>query len=145
MEEILPGVYADGAHNADGIRAFLETVKEDGCGGRRFLLFSAVQEKQYREIIRQILTSGQFDEICLTKLKNTRGLSSQILLETYQEEQEQLPEAAAQRVQFICAADCETGLLKLLKKKQEKDIIYIAGSLYLVGESKAYIKRKQND
>lgn len=145
MEEILPGVYADGAHNADGIRAFLETVKEDGCCGRRFLLFSAVQEKQYREIIRQILASGQFDEICLTKLKNTRGLSSQILLETYQEEREQLPEAEARRVQFTCAADCETGLLKLLKKKQKKDVIYIAGSLYLVGESKAYIKRKQND
>lgn len=39
MEEIMPSVYLDGAHNTDGIRAFLKTTRQDGCAGRRFLLF----------------------------------------------------------------------------------------------------------
>ena len=45
MEEILPGVYVDGAHNEDGIRAFTRSVEEDGCIGKRYLLFSAVNDK----------------------------------------------------------------------------------------------------
>ena len=47
MEEVLPGVYLDGAHNEDGIEAFLETVEKDGCKGNRFLLFSVVSDKRY--------------------------------------------------------------------------------------------------
>ena len=39
MEEILPSVYLDGAHNTDGIQAFLRTVEQDGCKGKRLLLF----------------------------------------------------------------------------------------------------------
>ena len=31
MEEVLPGIFADGAHNPDGIRAFLESVAGDGA------------------------------------------------------------------------------------------------------------------
>ena len=46
MEEIMPSVYLDGAHNTDGIQAFLQTVGQDGCAGKRFLLFSMVREKQ---------------------------------------------------------------------------------------------------
>lgn len=33
MEEVLPEVYVDGAHNDDGIRAFLDTVEQDGLHG----------------------------------------------------------------------------------------------------------------
>ena len=46
MEEILPRVYVDGAHNSDGIRAFLETVERDGFTDRH-LLFGVMQDKDY--------------------------------------------------------------------------------------------------
>ena len=43
MEEVLPEVYVDGAHNDDGIRAFLDTVEQDGCTeGRRLLFLSLI-------------------------------------------------------------------------------------------------------
>ena len=32
-----------------------------------------------------------------------------------------------------------------ITKKKEKDFIYIAGSLYFVGEVKALVRRKSND
>ena len=68
MEEILPDIILDGAHNIDGITAFLETVCSDGCRGRRLLLFSAVQEKQYREMTRLLIDSEMFDKIYLAML-----------------------------------------------------------------------------
>ena len=45
MEEVLPEVYVDGAHNEDGIRAFLETVAADGHEGHRILMFSVGKDK----------------------------------------------------------------------------------------------------
>ena len=45
MEEVLSEVYVDGAHNDDGIRAFLDTVEQDGCTGGRRLLFGVAADK----------------------------------------------------------------------------------------------------
>ena len=52
METILPGVIVDGAHNADGVARFVETVEDFRKENRIVLLFSAVADKQYEEIIR---------------------------------------------------------------------------------------------
>ena len=41
-----PLIVIDGAHNEDGIDAFILSVKEDGCKGHRWLLFSAVADKE---------------------------------------------------------------------------------------------------
>lgn len=132
MEEIYPDVFLDGAHNIDGIQAFLETVRGDGCGGRRWLLFSAVADKQYREIAEALTESKLFDRIYLTELKTARGL----LLQSMQE-------AFGGRAE--AAASSDVALELLLQEKGTDDKVYIAGSLYLVGEIKDYIKRNRND
>lgn len=132
MEEIYPDVFLDGAHNIDGIQAFLETVRGDGCGGRRWLLFSAVADKQYREIAEALTESKLFDRIYLTELKTARGL----LLQSMQE-------AFGGRAE--AAASSDAALELLLQEKGTDDKVYIAGSLYLVGEIKDYIKRNRND
>ena len=43
------------------------------------------------------------------------------------------------------AADVIEALYDLLSRKREEDFIYIAGSLYLVGEVKAWFRRKSDD
>ena len=63
MEEVLPGVVIDGAHNEDGVLAFLESVSHDGCQGRRLLLFSVVSDKRGKEMAGLILKSGLFAKI----------------------------------------------------------------------------------
>ena len=45
METILPGVIVDGAHNADGVARFVETVEDFRKENRIVLLFSAVADK----------------------------------------------------------------------------------------------------
>ena len=80
MEEILPDVYVDGAHNEDGIRAFLETVKEDGMdnvAGSRTLLFSVVEDKDYHHMIEKLAASKLFSKIAIAHMQTGRaaGLS----------------------------------------------------------------------
>ena len=48
-DDHLPGVIVDGAHNADGVARFVETVEDFRKENRIVLLFSAVADKQYEE------------------------------------------------------------------------------------------------
>lgn len=128
MEEILPGIYVDGAHNEDGIRAFLKSVSQDGCEGERFLIFSAVADKQYEKMISLIFESGFFEHIIFTKISNSRGLSG----ETFQ----QIANAHKQ-CRTGWAENSREALRMAAAEKKKPDVVYAAGSLYLVGEVKA--------
>ena len=55
MDEVLPGVFIDGAHNEDGVNAFLESVSADECTGRRMLLFSVVSDKRSEEMTDKMI------------------------------------------------------------------------------------------
>ncbi len=129
MEEILPQVYVDGAHNPDGIRAFLEAVGQDGCGGGRKLLFGAVADKDYEGMLEEIVHSGFFPEINIVHLKSGRAAS----LENLARVMAGFPECRS-----IFFENTETALKDLLSR-QNGGRIYIAGSLYLVGEVKALL------
>lgn len=127
MEEILPEVYVDGAHNEDGIRAFLETVKEDGCPGNRYLFFGVAQDKQYERMIEQIASSGLFIKVFPVQMKNARALSWESLKEII--------------LNYTGRYDggyssVREALQALSDIRREQDRVYITGSLYLVGEIK---------
>lgn len=137
MEEICAGVYLDGAHNIDGICGLLDAVGRDGCTGERFLLFSAVEDKQYRQMIG-LLTAGRlFDQVFVTEIRNVRGLTAEVLSQAFRA-------AGAEHVTVYPKAD--RALEELLDRKRPEDRAYIAGSLYLAGEIKEAVKkREQND
>ena len=127
MEEILPQVYVDGAHNEDGIRAFLETVREDGSVNGRSLLFSVVQDKDYEHMIQMIAESGLFDRIAVAHMHTGRAASLESLQELFSRYAD---------CQYRLYTKVDTALQELLKDKKHEERIYIAGSLYLVGEIK---------
>ena len=126
MEEIRPEVFVDGAHNGDGIRAFLETVSKDGCEGSRHLLFGVVQDKDFCCMIEEIADSGLFTDISVVKLKSARTADMKQLRDTFLRTGQDI----------VCYETVREALETLLSKKQEKERLYIAGSLYLVGEIK---------
>lgn len=130
MEEILPGVYVDGAHNEDGIRAFLDTVKNDGCEGGRSLLFSAVQDKDYGHMIEQVAKSGLFHRIAIAHMHTARAASLESLGEIF----ERYPSC-----HYKLFTKVDTALQELMRDKKVEERIYIAGSLYLVGEIKEFL------
>ena len=140
MEEVLPDVFVDGAHNPDGIRAFLETVKRDGCEGvkPRKLLFGVVSDKDHTKMVAEIARSGLFSEIVITRLKTGRGLDPAMLTDDFKDES---------GVKISVSGSADEAFEKMLADKRaargmhDGDFrIYIAGSLYLVGEIKGKIK-----
>jgi dihydrofolate synthase/folylpolyglutamate synthase len=132
MEEVLPDVFLDGAHNEDGIDAFLAAVREDGCAGQRWLLFSAVADKEYAVMKDKLAASGLFSHIYTAPLHNARGLAK--------EELEQLFTAG----EAVIADNAGEGLEEILSGKKEGDLVYAAGSLYLVGELKEWLLDKSS-
>ena len=140
MEEVLPEVFVDGAHNEDGIRAFLETVKRDKKDGKRILLFGVMADKDYRAMTEEIAASGLFERIVLTGLHSTRALDVQKLLEMVRRQCESA-ECCSRIIceSYLTAKEALTQLLKV----QGNARIYIAGSLYLAGEIKEIAKNDQ--
>lgn len=134
MEEVLPEVYVDGAHNDDGIRAFLDTVKQDGCASGRRLLFGVAADKDCRHMIQRVITSGLFEHIAFTHMRTARSAS----LEEFEELLADYPE-----LHFTMYTEVDTALHEELRNRQPGERLYIAGSLYLVGEIKESLDHDQ--
>ena len=130
MEEVLPGVYIDGAHNEDGIQAFLDSVREDGCRGKRHLLFSVVSDKRAENMIGRIVDSGLFADVAIAPIDSARSLT-----------QEQLLSLWKGRNHARLYHNPEEAWDALIREKDETDMVYAAGSLYLAGQLKAYMKK----
>ncbi|MBR5578042.1 MAG: bifunctional folylpolyglutamate synthase/dihydrofolate synthase [Lachnospiraceae bacterium] len=132
MEEILPGVYLDGAHNEDGIEAFLTTVLKDECKKERWILFSVVADKEFLKMKEMLLSSGLFHHVYATCLKNIRGVKKQQLEMIFSGEKVKIIESTKECLQEI------------LSQKKEGDLVYITGSLYLAGEVKEMLEGLEN-
>ena len=133
MEEVLPEVYVDGAHNDDGIRAFLDTVEQDGCTGGRRLLFGVAADKDCRHMIQRVITSGLFDHIAFTPMRTARSLSMEEFRDLL----------AAYPGHYTMYTEADTALREQLGEKRPGERLYIAGSLYLVGEIKESLDHDQ--
>ena len=133
MEEVLSEVYVDGAHNDDGIRAFLDTVEQDGCTGGRRLLFGVAADKDCRHMIQRVITSGLFDHIAFTHMRTARSLS----LEEFRDL------LAVYPGHYTMYTEADTALREQLREKRPGERLYIAGSLYLVGEIKESLDHDQ--
>ena len=136
MEEIMPSVYLDGAHNTDGIRAFLKTARQDGCAGRRFLLFSMVQEKQYREVMDMLAGAELFDEIGVVAIQDKRALPLQELADYFRQYTE---------IRILEYVNLEDAMQDVCRRSATGECVYIVGSLYLAGEVKALLRRHSHD
>lgn len=134
MEEVLPEVFVDGAHNEDGVRAFLETVTEDGHEGSRHLLFAVVADKDYAAMLHRIVDSGLFDKLSIVHLNNKRAVALDCLKRVLAET------SAVLAAQYETVPEALHAMLAEREAKAEPERIYIVGSLYLVGEVKAVLQ-----
>lgn len=132
MEEILPGVYIDGAHNQSAVERFVETVKRRPvCSGRTVILFSAVREKAYEEMIATLCQNLQVDSYVITTIESTRKVDAGELariVRNYTDSEVTVMESL------------EEAWAEMLRQKGEDGIAYCLGSLYLVGMIKEFVK-----
>ena len=126
MEEVLPNVFLDGAHNTDGITAFLASVREDCCKGRRILIFSAVSDKAYGEMLDAVLKSNLFSEVLVTEISGARGVSAENLLASVSVSDADALKGEAEAEQSVCIAvsDLDKAICTALTKQQYFDYTY---------------------
>lgn len=127
MEPAAPGVYIDGAHNQDGILAFLETAgrMKTMTGGPYALLFSAVNDKNHELMIEQICQSRIFDAFIVTQIEGARCLPADDIMEEFKKYTDNpvtvscnIREAFS-RGRLLCGSNTT---------------LFCVGSLYLAGE-----------
>ena len=138
MEEVKPDFYIDGAHNADGIAAFLESVRNIDCSGHRHLIFGVVGDKQYAKMAEQVLCSELFDDIAVTVLATQRSVSETELEQTFYSGKRLLHKQ--QKIAFFNHA--AQALEWTMQKKKPGDLVFAAGSLYLAGQIKKELNTK---
>ena len=132
MEEILPRVYIDGAHNEDGIEAFAKTVKRccpDIGESRCFLIFSAVRDKDCDSMVKLLTDTGVFTDYIVTRIPNERGIETDRLVKMFE----------AHTDKNVHAFDkIDDALEYALTNRGDLGMVYIVGSLYLAGIVKAH-------
>lgn len=125
MQQVYPGVYLDGAHNSDGILNFVETVASMPCEGKKYLLFTAVKEKDLDHMTEFLASRTDFSGIFVTELEhNSRAVSAEGLAEKFRRFYD--------GPVYICP-HIKDAWEQAMKIKKADDILFIAGSLYLVG------------
>lgn len=136
MEQVMEDIYIDGAHNKDGIRAFLETAEEICRNKTCVLLFGAVREKNYQEMIQELATQLPCSQIVVTELDTTRTMEKGQLKDTF--------ERYTKSTVTVCEHTREA-FAKALDFKKKEEVLFCVGSLYLVGELKGIIGELRND
>ena len=131
MEEILPGVILDGAHNPGAIEAFAESVNtQRGNNFEKIILFSAVKEKEYETMIQMLCESVDAKQYILTQIQNERGVSTKELADVFQKYTDK---------KIIEEENLEKAFYMALEEKGEHGRVYCLGSLYLIGMLKELI------
>lgn len=128
MEEIQAGIYLDGAHNENGIDAFLASVSKMECKGKRHLLFSVVSDKQYDTMINKIVSSKLFDDFYIAPIASSRTLSAAELRRLFD---------GYEGIKIHYFESVEDAFNTVIGEQKEDDYVYVVGSLYLVGQIKS--------
>ena len=131
MEQVMPGVIVDGAHNEDGIREFLKTARR--IAGRRpvSLLFSAVSDKDYEKMIQEICEEVSFQRIVVTQITGSRRTDAELLAEIFRKYTD---------TEVISCSETAEAFILAAEKRKEGETLFCVGSLYLAGEIKALLK-----
>ena len=133
METILPGVIVDGAHNEDGISQFVKTVRHFRKDNRIVLLFSAVSDKQYQEMIELLCREITPDAVVTTQIGGYREIPAQELARLFEEN----------GVQEVAAEPEVSKALEKALSFQQDGMVFCVGSLYLIGEIKVSLKEEK--
>lgn len=135
METVADGIILDGAHNADGIRSFLETVRRIALRRPVSLLFAVASDKDYREMIREICSQVRFEFIMTTQLDGPRAVSAKTLAELF---------SSCTDAPVMAREDSVSAFREAAARRGES-ILFCAGSLYLIGDIRGELNRQSRE
>lgn len=142
MEEIQPGIYIDGAHNEDGIAAFVQSLQqapiftdtERKFDKRCVLIFSVVKDKQYNKMIKMLCGLPMVTDFVITHIPGARGAKLAELRSIFDR-------YAGENAQGIYTYEkIEDAVTFGLSVAKDGGRVYIVGSLYLAGTVEEFLK-----
>lgn len=132
MEMAAPGVIIDGAHNEDGIAQFVSTASYFAKENEITILFTAVADKHYHEMIGEICEGIHPSHVVATQIDGSRVVPAEVLAEDFRK---------AGCTDVCAEPEIGAAYEKALGKKGS-GMLFCVGSLYLAGELKAYLAKR---
>ena len=132
MEMAAPGVIIDGAHNEDGIAQFVSTAGYFAKENEITILFTAVADKHYHEMIGEICEGIHPSHVVATQIDGSRVVPAEVLAEDFRK---------AGCTDVCAGPEIGAAYEKALGKKGS-GMLFCVGSLYLAGELKAYLAKR---
>ena len=133
MEEVQPDIFIDGAHNISAVERFAESVKKNSTGQGTILLFSAVQDKDYEQMIAYLCRQVDAEIYLVTQIQDKRAEARGILTETFR----RFTDRPVLEMETIADA------WEYIMKNQNGRRVYCLGSLYLVGMIKELMEQSK--
>lgn len=128
MEEVLPDVYIDGAHNISAVEAFVRSIPKDGKGN--IIVFSSVKDKDYAKMAACLCRETEAELFVTARIRDPRGADAAELAEIFRKYTKR-PVLAKRSVRE--AFDFALG-----QRRGRK--VYCLGSFYLAGEIKELLQ-----
>lgn len=125
MEEAVPHLTIDGAHNPGAIEAFVETIKAlDGSKDENpVLIFSAVSDKNYEQMIAYLCTHLEAKAYILTEIEDRRKVPAKELGQVFRKYTDK---------KIVVEKELKNAVNAAWEIRGESEI-YCIGSLYLAG------------
>ena len=132
MERAGENLYLDGAHNPGGIKAFIQAAASMAARQKKkaYLLFGAVSDKDYRAMARLLCEGISWAGIGVVHIDSSWSMDTEVLAEAFSQAYKGPVRA------FETAGEA----LREMKKQAGDELLFCAGSLYLIGELKVQLK-----
>ncbi len=129
MERVGAHITVDGAHNPGAMEAFVESVKalDETERGEMVLLFSAVSDKKYDQMIEYLCENLDVKAYVVTQIEDERGVPAEELADVFRRYTDR---------PVYCKERLEDAVRTAMNERGETGEIYCLGSLYLVGMMK---------
>ena len=129
MERVGAHITVDGAHNPGAMEAFVESVKalDESERGEMVLLFSAVSDKKYDQMIEYLCENLDVKAYVVTQIEDERGVPAEKLADVFRRYTDR---------PVYCKERLEDAVRTAMNERGETGEIYCLGSLYLVGMMK---------
>lgn len=125
-----PTLYLDGAHNPAGARELARFWDENFRGRRITLVYGAMRDKAVDEIAGQLFPRA--GRVILTEPRQPRAVSASVLAE--------MTDHFGTSISVI--RDPAEALESAIANSRSEDVVFVSGSLYLVGDIRIYWSRR---
>ncbi|MGL5439297.1 MAG: bifunctional folylpolyglutamate synthase/dihydrofolate synthase [Filifactoraceae bacterium] len=126
--EYSPKIVLDGAHNVDGAQALRNTIEKTIMDKHKTLVFGMLRDKDIESVVK--IFGGIFQKVILTRPNSTRA----------EEPKNIQNEFKRHGVESVVEIDIDKAIN--LGLSYDTDVVIVAGSLYLIGDVRKYLREK---